>query len=326
MDDIPVIKEIANLNIVALLDILGVQYKSRGDSYFGPCPVHNGDRPDAWSWEIKRGIWKCFSSECDREFGADIFGLVQGMRECGFRQAKNWVKSHINCKLSKKEVKEIQDARSNRDFVNSAKRSERKNIIYNPSCLDRLEYHSYLEGRGFERTTVEKYNAGVGGSGRYMSNRIVFPIFNIKEEIVGFTGRTLFEDWSDREIPKWKHSKHYNAECNLFNINHAYSYIKNSGDVIIVEGPLDVLRLEEAGVHNSVAVLGKSLHNGQMTMLMEIPTFKLKVAFDADKAGKGGAQSVLKRARCFFDVNIIELPEGKDVGDLTDDEVGEFFK
>jgi len=159
-----------------------------------------------------------------------------------------------------------------------------------------------------------------------MSNRVVFPIFNKEKEIVGFTGRTLFSDWEDREIPKWKHSKDYNAECNLFNIDNAQKHIQESGEAIIVEGPLDVLRLEEAGVHNSVAVLGKSLHNGQMTLLMEIPTFKLRVAFDADKAGKSGAQGVVKRAKCFFDVEIIKLPEGKDAGDLTETEVEEIFK
>ena len=63
-----------------------------------------------------------------------------------------------------------------------------------------------------------------------------------------------------------------------------------------------------------------------MTLLMEVPTFKIKVAFDADKAGESGARNVIKRARCFFDVEIIKLPEGKDVGDLTRCEVGEIFK
>ena len=100
MDDIAVIKELANVNIVNILEVLGIQYRDKGDYFNGPCPIHNGDRIDAWSWEINRGIWKCFSNECDRQFGADIFGLVQGMKDCGFRQAKNFVKAHINFELT----------------------------------------------------------------------------------------------------------------------------------------------------------------------------------------------------------------------------------
>lgn len=325
MDNLKVIKELANTNITILLDALDVKYRDRYVYLNGPCPIHNGDRKDAWSWSIDRGIWQCYSRGCHNDYDADIYGLVQGIKECGFLEAKNFIKKYVNCNLTNAEIKELRDARSNRDFVNYTRKRKRQEKIYNPKCLDRLEYHNYLENRGYSKKIVEKYQVGVGSPGKYMSDRIIFPIHNKIGEIVGFTGRTLLEDWHERGIPKWKHSKDYVSESNLFNILFAQEYIKKNNEAILVEGPLDVLKLEECGVHNSVAVLGKSLHNGQMTLLMGIPTFKLRIAFDADKAGISGAKEVFKKASSFFDVEIIKLPNNKDCGDLNIDEVRSIF-
>lgn len=326
MDDINAIKELANYHIHELFEILDITCKSKQDYLNGPCPVHNGDRKDAWSWHLDRGIWKCFSRGCDQEFGADIFGLVQGINKCSFIQAKEFVKRHLNSDLSKVEVKKLRDSKSNREFVNQVKRSKDVKKIYNKSCLDKLKYHNYLESRGYSRNIVEKYNIGVSDCrNKYMSNRIIFPIQNIKGEIIGFTGRTLLDNWEDLGIPKWKHTKGYISGRNLFNIWFAQDSIRETGEAIIVEGPLDVLRLEEAGVHNSVALLGKELHKRHITLLISVSALKLKIALDADEAGRSGGKRAAKMAKSFFDVEIINLPEGSDAGDLSLDEAREVF-
>ena len=326
-EDISIIKELANLKIHDTLEDLGVEYRDRYHSLTAPCPVHGSNRADSWSWHIDRGIWKSFSRSCDMEHNSDIFGLVKALKSVSFSESIQYLKKFVDLTISKSELKKIIDARQNKEFAIKARKVKRKSKVFPEDSLSSLEYHGYLESRGFSREIVEAYHAGVGKStGKYMSNRIVFPIRNMRGDIVGFTGRTLLEDWKFRRIPKWLHSRDYDAKNNLFNIDRAADYIRKKETAIIVEGPLDVLRLEDSGIKNSVAVLGKNLYNEQMTILMNVPAFKLILALDNDAAGKHGMASAVKTARGLFDVEILNLPKDKnDIGDLTTLEIRKLF-
>lgn len=326
--DTQALKELANLRIEEVLDALNITYRDRYSYLVGCCPVHGGDRPDAFSWHIERGIWKCFSRGCDDTYDADIYGLIAGVRKCKFFEAKEWLRKLLNTELDAEEIKKLKDSRSNKDFIVYTKKKQLEDRIYPPECLSKLDKNDYLvEERGFSKSIVEEYQIGFcSTSGTFMYNRIVFPCVNIRGEIIGFTGRTIDPKWEDKKIPKWKHSLGAWVQNNVFNAHRAYDSIQTTGEAIVCEGPLDVLRLEEAGVHNAVAVLGKELKNGQITLLMNMGAMKLNIAFDNDAAGKVGTQKALKNASLYFDINVIRLPENKnDVGDLTRGEIREVF-
>lgn len=326
-EDVSVVKELANLKIHDILDDLGIDYRDRYHSLTAPCPVHCSSRIDSWSWHVDRGIWSCFSRSCHVKYNSDIFGLVKALRSCSFSESIQYLKKFVDLSISKADLKKIVDARQNKEFVIKTRKDNRKAQVFPETALGLLQYHGYLESRGFSRKIVEEYHAGVGEStGRYMSNRVVFPIRNMRGEIIGFTGRTLLDDWKQRGHPKWLHSRDYDAKNNLFNIDRAAPYIRETETAIIVEGPLDVLRLEDAGVRNSVAVLGKTLFNEQMTILMNVPAFKLVLALDNDTAGKHGMAAAHKTVQGFFDVELLSLPKSKnDIGDLTTEEIREIF-
>lgn len=326
MNDYDAVRELANSNIHEVLELLGVEFSDRYKYLNGPCMVHGGDNITAWSWLIDKGIWRCFTHECEEEYGRDIFGLIRGLKGLNAYDAKRWLEKRLGGGLSEEEKAELLEHKSNREFIGHARKKKKRTRVYNPSCLDKLLYHDYLERRGYPEWLVHKYHAGVGSRvGRAMSNRIIFPLLNISNEIVGFTGRTILDDWQERRVPKWRHSNDCDLDGVLFNLNWAQEYIRKKGEVILVEGPLDVLRLEQYGIHNSVGLLGKTLHNGQIGLLLRIPTFKVIVALDADTAGRAGARKISKVASAFFDVEVKELPEGKDCGDLTEDEARELF-
>lgn len=326
-DKLNAIKEIANLKIEEIFDALGINYRERYNYVVAACPVHGGDRPDAFSWHLDRGIWKCFSRGCEEETGSDIFGLIRGIKSCGFKGAVDFLSRYINMSLDPEEINRLKDQRQNKDFILATKRKEQRSKTYSQECLIRLKQHAYLETRGYPRELIEKYHIGAClESGRYMSNRIVIPVINIKGEIVGFTGRTLYRDWHDRKIPKWKHSLGSWVSHNLFNINFAAPYIEEQESVILCEGPLDVLRLEQAGIHNSVAILGKKFYSSQMTILTGTSATKIYDALDNDTAGKVGSIGVMKTARCLFDVERVKIPEGrKDVGEMKIEEIRSLF-
>jgi DNA primase len=326
-DKINAIKEVANLKIEEIFDALGINYRERYNYIVSTCPVHGGDRADAFSWHLDRGIWKCFSRECEAEFGSDIIGLIRGIKSCSFNESVGFLGRFINMKMNPVEIQRLRDKRENRDFIQAAKKKVQRSKVFNPDCLTRLKQHTYLETRGYPRWLIEKYHIGAClESGRYMSNRIVIPVINIKGEIVGFTGRTLNANWKELKIPKWKHSLGSWVSHNLFNINFAAPFIKESGIVILCEGPLDVLRLEQAGIHNGVAILGKKFYTSQMTILVGTGATQLLDALDNDAAGRVGSLGVMKTAKCLFDVERVKIPDGrKDIGEMSIEEIKEAF-
>jgi len=317
---IETLRLIASEKILKVLDALRIDYRERYQYVTAACPVHNGDRDDAWSWHLDKEIWQCFSRGCHDNFSKDVFGLVMGVLDCGFPDACKFIEKIVEGDGIN--IDEATHLHANKAFIKKAKKETK---IYGEEILEKLLYHSYLEGRGYPKGLIENYQIGVTAEGyKQMSNRLIIPIRNIYSQIVGFTGRTLFPNWKEKKIPKWFHSKGFIGAENLFNIDRAVTHIKQTGKVIIVEGPLDVLRLEHAGIHNGVAIFGRKLHNGQIALLAKCGAQELIVALDADTAGKTGASAAFNTAKAFFNVSIVELQDG-DVGDLTVEKAREIF-
>lgn len=316
-DTIDALKEKACLQIEFILDSFGVEYKERYDRIVAPCPVHGGDRADAFSWHVNKCMWRCFSRGCEEKTGADVIGLIRALKDCTFKEAVDHLYKLIGGNLSSEEIKALRDKRANRDFIEQANKRVEHSKIYPSDSPKRLVPHDYLESRGYPDWLLKKYQIGACLTpGQYMTNRIVIPVTNMKGEIVGFTGRTLDENWQDKKIPKWKHSYGSWVSCNLFNIQYAAPFVEEHGVAILCEGPLDVLRFEQAGVRNSVAILGKKFYPDQMNILAAAGATKILDALDTDVAGQSGSKNILKTASYLFEIERAKIHEGKkDIGD-----------
>ena len=321
-DEVEGLRKIAGEKILVVLDALQIDYSEKYQYVTASCPIHGGDRGDAWSWHIDKEVWQCFSRGCHDKFNKDVFGLVMGVLECGFPEAIKFVAELVLDKNTN--LQELAQLQSSRQFVRKEK-EDGEVEIFPEECLNKLIYNTYLEGRGYTKELVERYQIGVTGD-RYkaMSNRMIIPIRNVDGNLVGFTGRTIDPNWQQLKIPKWIHSKGFNSACNLFNIANAAPHIKKRGFVILVEGPLDVLRLEQFGIHNSVAIFGRKLHNQQITLLAKLSVDTIYVALDADNAGRTGAESAFNTAKSFFKIKNIDLGSG-DVGDMNEKRIMEVF-
>lgn len=321
-DEVEGLRRVAGEKILTILDALQIDYSERYQYVISACPIHGGDRGDAWSWHMDKEIWQCFSRGCHDKYNRDIFGLVMGVLDCGFPEAVKFISKLVLDKNTN--LKELAQLQSSKQFVKKAK-GENKPEIFPEECLGRLSYNDYLERRGYSKELVESYQIGETRD-RYkaMSNRLIIPIRNLEGYIVGFTGRTLEPNWQVLKIPKWIHSKGFNSAYNLFNIANAAPHIKEQGRVILVEGPLDVLRLEQYNIKNSVALFGRKLHNQQITLLAKLGVDTIYVALDADNAGRSGAENAFNIAKSFFNVHNIDLGTG-DVGDMDKERVMEVF-
>jgi len=125
---------------------------------------------------------------------------------------------------------------------------------------------------------------------------------------------------------KWTNSKGFESRYSLYNLWNAAQYIKRSNIAIIVEGPADVWRLEEAGIHNSVAIFGVDLSEPQLALLDANCVFKIVVLFDNDEGGIEGRKRVNKMLKRTHQV--LHYCVDTDVGDTDRKELrkmlGEF--
>lgn len=309
-------RTLANKNILRVFDALGIKYSERYSYVCAACPIHGGDRSDAFSWHIEYGIYQCFSRGCHEKYGKNIYGLLSGALNCDKTAAFDFLKKLFNNeKLTDEELKNSESYSA----VNLKKPQEP--IYYDESVLDNLSYHNYLEKRGFPKELIQAYQIGYVGCGyKGMSYRMIVPVRDIDGNLVGFTGRTIFDDWKEKKIPKWYDSKNFIKSNFLFNLNNAKEYIESHSAVILVEGPFDVLRLEQAGIHNSVAVFGRKLHNSQLAHMLRLPIAKAVIIMDSDDAGKTGAKSTARLVGSYFATQNIELPF-KDAGDTPIEEL-----
>ncbi len=319
--ELDAIKEIANKNISVILDSLQVTYSERYSYLCGPCPIHKGGNPGAFSWHVDLGMYQCFSRGCHTKHGKDVFGLVSGIRGCTFMEAVEYIKTI--CNIEKVDVDSISQRVQDKKFVESVKKQNKQFKTFPEESLKKLRYHIYLETRGYPRDLVESYQIGISGdSFKKMSNRIIIPVRNIDGQIVGFTGRTLHDDWKERGIGKWENNIGFDKEHNLFNIDRAAPFIRESGVAILTEGPLDVLRLEQAGIHNGVAIFGRKLYNGQIGILLSCCANKLILALDNDTPGQTGIEEAIRTAKSFFAIDRMKVGE-KDVGEMSVQQIKE---
>jgi len=207
------------------------------------------------------------------------------------------------------------------------------------ACLQCLDVaHPYMYDRGFGQAILQfqhvGYYAGKDASS-FMRGRIVFPIRDLDCNIIGFTGRTIIDDADERKrigITKWLHSgglhRHYSLakKSILYNCHQAREFTRG-GTLILVEGPIDVLRLQEAGIHNVCAVLGTQLSHQQEMMVRKMGARIVIPLFDSDDAGNKTIKSMQNRFKKndLLSIRTIQLPKGKDPGDLDSKEIEEIL-
>jgi 5S rRNA maturation endonuclease (ribonuclease M5) len=176
-----------------------------------------------------------------------------------------------------------------------------------------------------------------------MNNRVVVPIYdNDYKYMVGCSGRSIFEKCSecscyheptkpcpDKDnrwfFPKWKHSTDLKSQNYLYNFWFAKDHIYETGIAIIVESPGNVWRLEENGIHNSVAIFGSSLSDRQKILLDSSGAMTLILLTDSDEAGQKAADQIKKKCQNTYRIFIPKISKN-DVGDMTPKEINDEIK
>ncbi|MDC0076915.1 DNA primase [Acidimicrobiaceae bacterium] len=311
--------------------------KLRGSKGMALCPFH-GEKTASMSFTDVENLFHCFG--CKE--GGDVFKYVQEINNIEFQDAVEFVADNYGFKLS------YTDAGQNEDF----KKYQSKMNIISEYFIETMESKAskkaidYLKSRGFDISDIKKYGVSFIDSDLekfkkycknneinnqdlkrlgFMSsndnflfkNRILFPILNIRTEIVAFGGRAL-DDFG----PKYLNSSEsllYKKNKNLYFTKDFISSIKKKGYVFLVEGYFDVLALNKLGYSNVVSPSGTALTTQQLEVLSRY-TKKILLCFDNDEAGLVATERVVElrnQVGSKLEIHCLNLPvQYKDLSEL----------
>lgn len=196
-------------------------------------------------------------------------------------------------------------------------------IGYAPPGWDGLLNH--LTKQGFDRGFLAEAGlTSVNDRGRTYDrfrNRIMFPIIDVRGNVIGFGGRILGEG-----EPKYLNSAEtavFTKGRNVFALNLAKN--KGRAELIVVEGYMDVAALYQAGIKNVVAGLGTALTEGQAALISR-HTKSVAICYDADEAGAKAADRALEKFEGLeVKLKVLRLPAGEDPDDFVRKHGGEAF-
>ncbi len=178
--------------------------------------------------------------------------------------------------------------------------------------LNLLKDNSYWNNRGISNQVLNKFQGGFATNGK-MKNRYVIPIFDKRNDLIGFSGRYVYQS---EYVPPWKHigvkSDWSFPICNLQNIH-------KTKEVILVESIGNMLSLEEIGISNALVTFGVTISTEVIKTLLKLNINKIHLLFDNDQnknsVGNKKALEAKETLSSFFDENQINIitPTLKDI-------------
>jgi len=352
-DDKDIIQHELLSNFEDVLHHFNVDLQKTDEMFIGCCPIHGGNNTTAFNmYRDSYGNWNCNTRQCENTFMATPIGFVRGMlsrekydwefpgdKTVSFPAALEWVYKYLD-----KDVptpSENEESREKQNFINqmqtfSGKKSPKLSGISRKIAQKSLQIPSaYYINRGYSPEILEKYDVGLCDTkGKQMYNRVVVPIYDENHRIVvGCTGRIKWDQCKDCRtyhnpvLPcpppdfrqniiysKWKHSKGLSTKFHLYNYWFAKTHIQETGIAILVESPGNVWRIEEAGLHMSVATFGAKLTDQQLDILDRSGAMTLIVLGDNDKAGQLYAERIIEKCGNRYNIVVPTFPGG-DIAD-----------
>lgn len=332
MNEIEEIK--SRLNVA---DLIG-QYltlKKAGTNFKTNCPFHQEKSP-SFMVSPEKQIWKCFG--CGK--GGDIFEFIMEMEGLNFREALELLANRAGVELkttkTKQEYTQEKDTKTKIYQINKLSAQVFAKILLasniGKKALD------YLKDRGLKIDTIKNFEIGfapanniledflfkrgfnksdlrqAGGPERFQ-NRIMFPIFDIMGNVVGFSGRALNKGQEPKYINTPETPIYYKSRV-LYGLDKARQEIKLQNKSLVVEGQMDVVMSHQAGVKIAVASSGTALTREHLAILARYSE-NIIFAFDQDQAGKEATKKSLKLViGQDMNVKIVVLPNAfKDAGE-----------
>ena len=334
--------------MVPIADVVGrkVRLTKRGREHTGLCPFHNEKTPSFTVSEDK-GFYHCFG--CGAH--GDVISFVVEQEGLSFPEAVEKLAGEAGLEVPKASPQERQreERRSSLyDVVEEACRWYEQQL----AAKDGQPARDYLAGRGIDRETREAFRLGYAPGGRgalrqamhargykddqliaagllkqpedggsprdYLFDRVIFPITDRRGYVIAFGGRTMGE--AKAKYLNSPESELFHKGRVLYNLARARRAARDTGELIVAEGYMDVIALAQAGFPAAVAPLGTAITEEQIAELWRLadePT----VCLDGDSAGRRAGYRLIERAlpqlKPGFSLRFALLPQGEDPDSLV---------
>jgi 5S rRNA maturation endonuclease (ribonuclease M5) len=309
---------------------LGMSCEVFNDNVYCKCPVHDSsDNPKAFSFSLDKNIWKCWTRDCQQEYGNDIFGLVRGAlskiegRDVGFNEVVKWSCDLMSIRQSTNLTSKIVDHDESNDFSKlvSILKSENKEKSHSTIKLDDgITYPSkYFLSRGFKEETLKYFEIGdCYNTASKMHDRAVIPIYDDEgKNLISLIGRSIKEYKS----PKFLfYPKGFSKSDLFYNYHRAFPYVEKTSSLFLVEGQGDVWRLYEAGIKNVMGLFGKVVSKEQEIKLGKMPLTHIIVLTDNDQAGRESKTQIQRQLNRSYKLSFPKLFT-KDIGEMSVEQI-----
>ena len=325
-----------------------VSLSKKGGNYFGLCPFHN-EKTGSFSVAPDKQIYYCFGCH----HGGGVIQFVMEIENLDFPNAVRFLAKRANMEVPEDNTG-LEESRR-RQRVLAVNRDAARWFYSNLSRPEGAAVAAYLERRKISRKTAMNFGLGASldqwdallnamlekgytkadllAAGLVVSNqkgriydkfrnRLMFPVIDVKGDVVAFGGRVL-----DKSEPKYMNTTEtivYSKRRNLYGINLAKK--TKRPNFILCEGNIDVITLHQAGFDNAVASMGTALTTEQ-TKILSRYTKELVLCFDNDNAGQLATQKNIELLRdSEFNVRILQLPRRLVDGEYIKQDVDDFIK
>ena len=327
------------LNRIDVVDIVDqrVKLKKAGANYVACCPFHQEKSP-SFTVSPSKQFYHCFG--CGAHGSAISFLMeYEGLT---FIESIQSIASQLGLSVPNEQTTSKSEKS---DYLILEQALIQANQFYKKNLRASTEAIQYLKNRGLSGEIAKQFQIGFANqewqglqqvfknyddpilqsaglvqkneAGKLYDrfrNRIMFPIFNAKDNIIGFGGRVIHAD----DTPKYYNSPEtplFKKSYELYGLSQSKKGIRDEQNILIVEGYMDVISLHQHGVQNAVATLGTATTVYHLKKLIRYSK-KITFCFDGDNAGIEAAWKALNTA-----VEILEddlefyfmfLPEGED--------------
>ncbi|CEH26388.1 DNA primase [Staphylococcus aureus] len=327
-----------------ILDLVSeyVKLEKRGRNYIGLCPFHDEKTPSFTVSEDKQ-ICHCFG--CKK--GGNVFQFTQEIKDISFVEAVKELGDRVNVAVDIEATQSNLNVQIASDDLQMIEMHELIQEFYYYALTKTVEGEqalTYLQERGFTDALIKERGIGFAPDSSHFChdflqkkgydielayeagllsrneenfsyydrfrNRIMFPLKNAQGRIVGYSGRT----YTGQE-PKYLNSPEtpiFQKRKLLYNLDKARKSIRKLDEIVLLEGFMDVIKSDTAGLKNVVATMGTQLSDEHITFIRKL-TSNITLMFDGDFAG---SEATLKTGQHLLqqglNVFVIQLPSGMD--------------
>ncbi len=327
---------------LSIVDVIGrrVPLVKKGQNYWGCCPFHNEKTP-SFSVNEQKGFYHCFG--CGEH--GDIISFTMKSQNMGYVDAIKELAQQAGLKLPDYKPKSAEQQAHEQTYFdiceNAAKLYLQK--LYDESGRAALEY---IRGRGFTDEIIKKYRLGYAPKNNSLSakfadqkesnliatglvrrgdyglydffrDRLMFPIFNVRGQVVAFSGRSM--DGSEPKYINTSDTELFHKRQTIFGLNFARDAIYKANRSIVVEGQIDAIQMQTHGFSETVAPLGTALTEEHLQVLCK-SNRNIIFCFDGDNAGQKAAARaaglIMPFLRDNSDVRFAFVSGGKDPDEI----------